>query len=129
MEEQPLSRAEAQALLQYAEATYRSVTTYRRRVAAAAVALMIVFGLVCVFAAAQWLSTRSRVDDVPDRALVEALGVEIPDPRPAVERGQLRLQSLLWGVVTGAAATMTLLSLAVYLMSRPPGGLRGIRSG
>lgn len=126
--EQPLTRAEAQALLQYAEATYRSVTAYRRRIATAALAMALVFGLLFLLTAAQWLSTRARVDDVADVPLIEVVGVEVPDPRPALERAQLRIQSLLWGALAGASGAAATLFVAVYLIARgditlrPPSG-------
>ena len=118
--EQPLTRTEARALLQYAEATYRSVTASQRRIAAAALALTVVFALLCLISGVQWLQTRSRVAAVVDAPLVEALGVEIADPRPALERMQLRVQALAWGGATGATGLLALLLGAIYLVARPP---------
>ena len=120
--DQPLSRAEAQALLSYAELTYRSMTATRRRVAMAALTVALLFALIAVGGAVQWASTQSRLAAVEDAPLVEALGVEIPDPRPAIERGQLRLQALVWQVVTLTAGASALLFGALYLLARPPTG-------
>lgn len=117
--DQPLSRAEAQALLAYVEATYRSVTATRRRIATAALAVAIVFGLLCAASAIQWAATRARIAAVDDTPLVEALGVEIPDPRPALERGQLRLQALVWQLASAGTGVVTLLFAALYALLRP----------
>jgi hypothetical protein len=123
--EQPLTRPEADALLHYVEATYRAVTAPQRRVAMAALVLAALFGVLTLIGGVQWLRTRARIDDVADKPLVEALGVAIPDPRPAMERAQLRIQALVWGVAGVAAAMLGLLFSAVYAVARPPGGLRG----
>lgn len=123
--EQPLTRAEAQALLSYAEATYRSVTASQRRIAVVALALATVFGLLSLVSGSQWLQTRSSIDDVVDEPLVEGFGIQVPDPRPALERAQLRIQSLIWGVAAAASVALTLLFAAVYAIVRPIGGVRG----
>lgn len=118
--DQPLTRAEAQSLLSYAELTYRSMNATRRRVAMTALTIAILFGLVAVAGAVQWASARSRTAAIEDVPLADVLGVEIPDPRPAIERGQLRLQALVWQVVTLATGTSALLFFALYLLARPP---------
>ncbi len=118
--DQPLTRAEAQALLGYVELTYRAVTATQRRIAVAALTVAVVFGLLAATAGVQWATTRSAIDEVRDEPLVDVVGVQIPDPRPALERGQLRLQSLVWGVIAAAAAAVALLSLIVFLLARPP---------
>lgn len=118
--QEALTRAEAQALLGYVEATYRSVTSSRRRIATALLAVAILFGLLCLVSAVQWASTRARIAAVEDAPLVEALGVEIPDPRPAIERGQLRLQALVWQLITIAAGAIALVFLALWALTRPP---------
>jgi hypothetical protein len=41
-----------------------------------------------------------------------------------MERAQLRIQALVWGVAGVAAAMLGLLFSAVYAVARPPGGLR-----
>ena len=92
--------------------------------AGAALVLAGLFALLTLFSGFQWLDTKSQVADVADKPLVEALGVEIPDPRPAVERTMLRMQALVWGAATAGAATFTLLFSAVYLVARPDAALR-----
>ena len=118
--DQSLTRAEAQALLQYVELTYRSVTATRRRVATAALAVAILFGLLCAISTVQWATTRSSIDAVADESLIEVVGVRIPDPRPALERTQLRLQALVWGLAASVTGAVTLLFLAVYGLARVP---------
>lgn len=130
--DQSLTRSEAQALLAYVELTYRSVTATRRRVAAAALAVAILFGLLCAVSTVQWATHRSRISAVPDEALIDVVGVRIPDPRPALERGQLRLQSLVWGLAAAVTGAVALLFLVVYGLARVPPvpelPLRGERS-
>ena len=117
--DEPITRDEAHALLQYAEATYREVTSTRRRLARVALIVTAVFALLFVVTASQWLGTRNRVDDVRDAPLAGALGVEIPDPRPALERAQLRIQALLWGSLSAVSAVAALLSFAAHVIARP----------
>ena len=126
--DEPLTQAQGQALLEYAQLTYEAMTAYRRRVAAVALVMATIVGLLCVFSATQWLSTRSRVADVPDEALIEAMGVRIPDPRPAMERVQLRVIAALWAFVTGTTAFVALLFLGVYAFVRPPRVPRHLRA-
>lgn len=118
--EEPLTRAEARVLLAYADLTYRSVTSVRRKIAVGALVLAVAFGLLCAVGASQWASDRSRLAAIEDRALVDALGVEVPDPRPAFERALLRVQMLFWGFIAAAAGGMTVLWLGVYWLVRPP---------
>jgi hypothetical protein len=118
--EEPLTRAEARALLAYADLNYRAVTSVRRKVSGGALVLAAVFAVLCGVAAVQWASDRSRLAAIEDRPLVEALGVELPDPRPAIERGQVRVQMLFWGFAAGTTAGLTLLWLGVYWLLRPP---------
>lgn len=116
---EPLASDDVDALLRYAELTYRSVTSFRRRVAVTALVLGVLLGLASAFCAMQWLTTRSTIAGVEDSALVEAFGVEIPDPRPAVERGQLRVEALLWAFAAGALATLALFFLGMWALARP----------
>ena len=118
--EEPLSRAEARALLAYADLTYRSVTSMRRKIAAGALVLTAVFGLLCILGAMRWAEDRSQLAAIEDRVLIDTLGVQVPDPRPAFERGQIRVQMLFWGVVAVTTGGMTLLWLGVYWLVRPP---------
>ena len=125
-DDQPLTREEAQQLLARTEAIYRSVTGPRRRVATAALILAGLFGVLTLVSGVQWLQTRSQVEQVVDEPLVEALGVEIPDPRPAMERARLRIQALVWGVATAGAAAVMLLFAALHLVARPPAAVRAL---
>lgn len=118
--EEPLTRAEARALLAYADLTYRSVTSMRRKIAAMVLVLAVLFGLLCIVTAVQWAGDRSRLAAIEDRPLVDALGVQIPDPRPAFERGAVRVQMLVWGVTAAVSAVLTVLCLGVYWLVRPP---------
>lgn len=119
-QDEALTRAEARALLAYADVTYRAVTSLRRRVATVALAVAVMFGVASIVSTVQWASTRSDVAAVADDPLVDVLGVQIPDPRPAIERAQLRVQMLLWGFGALATAAPALVSLAVYLIVRTP---------
>jgi hypothetical protein len=120
MDDQPLTRTEAEALLRYAEATYRATTAWRRRLAAAAAVFAVLFGLLFLVSAAQWWITSASIDDVVDAPLVEALGVEVPDPRPALERAQLRIRALLWGLAACGTGSALLVFGGAYFVVRPP---------
>ena len=107
------------ALLRYAEATYRAVTEQRRRQAAVALGVVLVFGLVTLIAGVQWISVRTQVDELPNDPLIEAFGVSIPDPRPAIERVELRIKAFVWGMVSITSLMLSLLAVGTYLMVRP----------
>ena len=125
--DEPLTHAQAEAILEYAQLTYTAVTSWRRRLASVALIMATVVGLMCAFSATRWLSTRSELADIPDEALIDVMGVEIPDPRPALERAQLRVVSLLWGFGAGLTGAITLLFLALHALARPPAGPGGRR--
>ena len=122
------------ALLRYAELTYRAVTEQRRRQAAVALGVAAVFGLMAVWSALQWQSTRSTIADVQDASMVDVMGLQVPDPRPMIERGELRLRAFVWGAAAAATAVLALLALGVYAVVRPapapaPGELREAVAG
>ena len=127
--DEPLTRAEGKVLLEYAHLTYDAVTSYRRRLARIALGMAAIVGVLCIFSATQWLSTSNRVSEVGDETLVEAMGVQIPDPRPALERGQLRVIATLWEFVTIASGVITVMFLAAYALARPPRLPRHLRAG
>jgi type VI protein secretion system component VasF len=120
MDDDRLTKDDAERLLRYAELTFRAVTDQRRRLAIIALSIAALFGLVALFGGFQSLSLRSQIDDVEDATLVEAVGVEIPDPRPAIERTGLRLMAFVWGVLAIASLIPTLLALLTYAVIRPP---------
>lgn len=126
--DEPLTRAQGQALLEYAHLTYEAVTSYRRRVAKVALGMAAVVGVLCIFSASQWLSANNRLSEVPDEALIDALGVQIPDPRPGLERVQLRVIATLWEFVTVASGVITLMFVAAYALARPPREPRHLRA-
>ena len=129
MDEQRVGVDDTERLLRYAELTFRAVTDQRRRLAIIALSIAALFGLVTLFGGFQSLSLRSRIDAVEDATLVEAVGVEIPDPRPAIERTSLRLMAFVWGVLALASLIPTLLALLTYWVIRPPAPPRFDRPG
>jgi hypothetical protein len=110
----------AAQLLAYAEATFGAVTSMRRRVGAVALALALLFALAGLIAAGAWQSTRAEAAAIEDRALVDTLGVTVPDPRPAVERLALRARATLFGIGAVAAFVLSLPCFALWLLVRPP---------
>lgn len=125
--EEPLTRAEGKALLEYAQLTFEAVTSYRRRVARVALVMAAIVGLMCIISATQWVSTNNRADEIADETLVDTMGVRIPDPRPALERGLLRVLATLWAFVTTATGFLTVMFLAAYALARPPREPRHLR--
>lgn len=111
------------ALIDLTVLTYRAATEQRRRLASFLTAVTLLFGLLGLAAGYQWLQIQERVAAVEDRPLVEALGLRVPDPRPAMERTALRVRGAVYGVAAIAAAVMALLALGLRLLvapSRPP---------
>ena len=120
MHEERPANDNTERLLRYAELTYLAVTDQRRRLAVVALSVAALFGLVTLVGGFQSLSLRSRIATVEDTTLVDAMGVQIPDPRPAIQRTELRLMAFVWGVLAIAALVPTLLALLVYMVVRPP---------
>ncbi len=111
-------------LVRYAEATYQAVTEQRRRQARIALAVAVLFGLLACFGALRWADLRDQAAATPDEALVEGLGVSLPDPRPALLRVELRLRAFVYGSAAigfGGVALLALASWALVRPSPPPG--------
>lgn len=107
-------------LVRYAEATFEAVTGQRRRQARIALAVAIVFGLLACFGALRWADLRDQAAATPDAALVEGLGVTLPDPRPALLRVELRLRAFVYGSAAIGFGGVALLALASWALVRPP---------
>ncbi|MDQ3538159.1 MAG: hypothetical protein M3415_05120 [Actinomycetota bacterium] len=107
-------------LVRYAEATYEAVTGQRRRQARIALAVAVLFGLLACFGALRWADLRDQAAATPDEALVEGLGVTLPDPRPALVRVELRLRAFVYGSAAIGFGGVALLGLASWAMIRPP---------
>ena len=129
MHEEKPAISDTERLLRYADLTYRAVTDQRRRLAVVALSIAALFGLATLVGGFQSLSLRSRIATVEDAALVDAMGVQIPDPRPAIQRTELRLMAFVWSVVAIAALIPTLLALLTYVVVRPPPPPRFDRAG
>lgn len=106
-------------LLRYAEATYQAVTDLRRRTAWVALVLAVACLLAAAWSGLRWREANAAAAAVQDRALVEAFGVSLPDPRPSLERTELRARAFLHGSVAVGAAGLGLISLAVSALLRP----------
>ena len=116
---EPITQSQAADLLRYAQLTYRAVTEQRRRIALITLVVACVFGAITLWAGSNWLSAKSAIDDVEDASIVDVMGVQIPDPRPALERGELRVRAFGWGVIGGTSLVLALLASGVYLFVRP----------
>ena len=110
---------EVERLLAYADATYRLVTEQRRRLAAVALFVALCFLALAAAAGYGWADARAQASEVQDAALAEAFGVRIPDPRPALERLELRTRALVFGVVALTSGATGLLALGVWAIVRP----------
>lgn len=117
--DEPLTSADAEALLSYAQVTYRAVTEQRRRLSAAFLAIAVLFGAIALVCAVQWAGTAAQIDEVRDAALIDTLGVRVPDPRPAFERTELRMRAFGWAVVTVGAGLIALIAAGFYALVRP----------
>lgn len=128
----PLTRADAQALLRYAQVTYGAVTEQRRRLSAAFLVLAVLFGVIALVCAVKWGSTRAQIEEVRDAALIDTLGVRVPDPRPAFERTELRIRAFGWAVFAAGSALVALVTAALYALVRPaplPDELEALQPG
>jgi hypothetical protein len=114
-----LSRPQRARLPRYAEATYLAVTQQGRRQAAVALGVVLVFGIVTLVAGMRWAALRTEITELPDDPLIEAFGVRIPDPRPAIERTELRIRAFAWGMVAMTSLVLSLLAFGIYLLVRP----------
>jgi hypothetical protein len=82
--------------------------------------IAVLFGLVTIWSADHYADLREQGDAVKNSALVDRFGVRIPDPRPAIERAELRMRATAFGglaVVTGLVAAG---SVVGALLVRPP---------
>lgn len=116
----PATSEQLEQLQRYAELTYRTLTGQRRRVAAAALVVALVFGLLALLAGVRWADTNRQAAAVQDATLVEGLGLSIPDPRPAVERAELRLRAVVLGIAAVACGGTSLLAVGVWALMHPP---------
>jgi hypothetical protein len=116
---EPLTRADAQALLRYAQITYTAVTEQRRRFATGFLVIAVLFGVIALVCAVKWAATAAQIDSVEDAALVDTLGVRVPDPRPAFERAELRMRAFGWAVVTAGAGLIALMAAGAFTLLRP----------
>lgn len=127
--DEPLTRADAQALLRYAQATHSAVTEQRRRVATAFLAIAVLFGAVALLCGVKWATTKAQIDDVQDAALIDTLGVRVPDPRPAFQRTELRMRAFGWAVGAAGTGLIGLTALGMFALVRPsplPADLRAL---
>lgn len=107
-------------LLRYAELTYQVVAGQRRRQAWTRLLVALVLGALAVVAGLRWADAREQARGVEDEALVEALGVSIPDPRPAIQRAELRVRAFFYGWAAVSCGSLALLSVAAWAAVRPP---------
>ena len=119
--DEALTRADAQALLAYAQVTYAAVTEQRRRLATAFLAVALLFAALALLSGVKWAATVGQIDEVEDAALIDTLGVRVPDPRPAFERTELRIRAFGWGVVAAGAGLIALLAGGMFALVRPAG--------
>jgi hypothetical protein len=108
---------------------YYAVTTGQRRVAWLLMVVAVLFGVVAIWSAGRYVRLQEQVDAVKDSALVERFGVRIPDPRPAIERVELRMRATAFGglaVVAGLVAAGVAIGA---LLVRPPRGSRAPPDG
>lgn len=99
---------------------YRVVTTWQRRAVWVLAVVAVLFGLVALWSFDRYLMLNEQANAVEDQALVERFGIRIPDPRPAIERAELRARASTFGglaVVTGLVAVGAVLGT---LLVRPP---------
>ena len=119
-------------LLRYAQVTYAAMTEQRRRLSTALLGIAVLFGAIALLCAVKWGTTVAQIDEVRDAALIDTLGVRVPDPRPAFERAELRIRAFGWAVVAVGSGVVALVAAALYALVRPaplPPDLQALQAG
>lgn len=99
---------------------YQAVTAGQRRAATLLAVVAVLFGVVALWSVGRYAALREQVDAVEDAALVDQFGVRIPDPRPAIERAELRVRSTAFGSLAVVAGLMAAGAAVGALLVRPP---------
>lgn len=101
---------------------YHVVTTGQRRAVWLLAVVAALFAVVALWSTGRYVELRKQVDTVKDSALVERFGVRIPDPRPAIERAELRMRATAFGGLAVVAGLVTVGMAVAALLVRPPSG-------
>ena len=111
----PVSQGPDGALL-----LYRVVTTWQRRAAWVLAVVALSFGAVCAWSTLRTLDLRAQADAVEDVTLAQGFGIRIPDPRPTIERAELRVRSTAHGGLAAVTGLVAATALSGALLIRPP---------
>ena len=101
---------------------YHVVTTGQRRAVWLLAVVAALFAVVALWSTGRYVELRNEAATVKDSALVERFGVRIPDPRPAIERAELRMRASAFGAFAIVAGLVTVGMAVAALLVRPPSG-------
>jgi len=99
---------------------YRAVTTGQQRAAWLLAIVAVLFGAIAFWSAVRAVDLQEQASSVRDAALVERLGIRIPDPRPAIERAEFQVRATAFGGLTLVAGLFAVAAVAGALLVRPP---------
>jgi Short C-terminal domain len=103
---------------------YQAVTVGQRRAVWLLVVVAALFGAMALWSVGRYADLRGQIDAVKDSALVDRFGVRIPDPRPTIERAELRLRATAFGGLAVVSGLVTVGATVSALLVRPPKDLR-----
>jgi len=86
--------------------------------------LTLLLLMLALWGAARAVSLRDEAAAIQDAALVEALGVRVPDPRPAIERMELRMRATGYQAIAAIGLVAGIVSATVTYALSPPGTWR-----
>lgn len=99
---------------------YHVATTGQRRAAWLLAFIAVLFGVVALWSLSRYAELQQQINTVQDSALVERFGVRIPDPRPAIERAELRVRATAFGGLAVVTGLVTVGAVIGALLIRPP---------
>lgn len=101
---------------------YQAVTAGQRRAATLLAVVAVLFGVVALWSVSRYTALKEQVDAVEDAALVDRFGLRIPDPRPAIERAELRVRATAFGGLAVVVGLVAAGAAVGALLVRPPKG-------
>lgn len=99
---------------------YNLVATGLRRAVWVLAVVALLFGCVAIWSASRYASLEARADSIEEAALVEGFRVSIPDPRPTIERAQIRVRAAVFGGLAAVTGLIALGALSTALLIQPP---------
>ncbi|MDQ4102308.1 MAG: hypothetical protein M3186_00810, partial [Actinomycetota bacterium] len=91
-----------------------------KRVAAAMAVVALLFALVAGWSGLRYLDLNAQAEAIENAAIVQGLGLRIPDPRPTIERATLEAKATAYAGLAAATGVIALGTVVGALFIRPP---------